>query len=263
MLSEIRKNTGSIFEPGFVDALFELSTKEYIWLDLISGSPVKMIPDIGLFNILVLYIDDIVDLAFIFSQIIDFRSSFTARHSAGVAKTAERFAQLVGFSPYERKMMLVAGYLHDLGKLAINNEVLEKPEKLNDFEFNEIRAHTYYTYHLLAPIEQLNTINTWASYHHEKLNGEGYPFHIKGENLSLGSRIMAVSDVFTAITENRPYRKSMEDDRAKKVLNGMVTNGSLDGTLVSILTDNFRTINELRENAQNEASERYGNFLLT
>ena len=262
VLSTIRQQATTVFEPVLVDALFELSIKEYIWLDLFSRSPIKMISDIGLFNILVLEIDDIVDLALVFSQIIDFRSNFTSRHSAGVAKTAERLAQLIGFSPYECKMMIIAGYLHDLGKIAISNDVLEKPAKLNEDEFNEMRAHTYYTYHLLEPIAQFKTINIWASYHHEKLNGMGYPFHIADDNLSLGSRVMAVGDVFTAITENRPYRKGMDVAHAEQVLKNMVASNALDGKVVGLLIEHFQEINDLREIAQHEAAKQYESFLL-
>ncbi len=261
ILAEIQQSRNTIYEPDLVDALYDLSRKEYIWLDLISSSPVNCIPEIGLYDSFVLEIDDIIDLAHVFSRIIDFRSPFTARHSAGVAKTAESIARIIGFSPLECKMMLIAGYLHDLGKLAIRNSVLEKPTKLDEDEFNEIRSHTYYTYQLLDTIEQFKLINRWASYHHEKLNGKGYPFQIKGENLTMGSRIMAVADVFTAITENRPYRAGMESEQAMKVLDGMVENGSIDGKIVKLLIENFGEINLLREKAQEEASINYENFL--
>lgn len=262
ILDIIRKQENTIFEASLVDALFELSQKECIWLDLTSRYPTKRIVDIGLLNIVALEIDDIIDLALIFSQIIDFRSHFTARHSAGVAKTAERIAQLVGLSPYECKMMLVAGYLHDLGKIAISNEVLEKPAKLNENEFNQMRAHTYYTYQLLEPLVQLKTINNWASFHHEKLDGSGYPFHIAGDNLSLGARIMAVADVFTAITENRPYREGMDFSNTKKVLNKMVERNAIDGTIVNLLIEHFQEINHIRATSQQEAAEEYEKFLL-
>ena len=255
ILSEIKENANSIFEPGLVDALVALSSKEYIWLDLISSSPVNNTPEIGIYDNLVLELEDIIDLTHVFSRIIDFRSSFTARHSAGVAKTAECLARIIGFSPLECKMMLIAGYLHDLGKLAIRSSILEKPSKLDEDEFNEIRSHTYYTYQLLDSIEQFKTINRWASYHHEKLNGKGYPFQIEG------SRIMAVADVFTAITENRPYRDGMESERAVKVMNNMVENGSLDGKVVSILIQHFDEINLVRQNAQEEAAANYEGFL--
>ena len=262
VLAAVREKSNTKFEPGLVDILFELKDKEYVWLDLMtSRSPVKKMPENGLSEILVLEIDDIVDLAFMFSQIIDFRSRFTACHSAGVAKTAEQLAQLVGFSPFECKMMLIAGYLHDLGKVTVDNRILEKPGKLSEEEFNEIRAHTYYTYHLLDAIPQFDTIKIWAAYHHEKLNGTGYPFHIKEDNLPLGSRVMAVADVFTAITEDRPYRRGMDDEQAIRVLNSMVAEGSLDGMVVEVLLDHFHEINTLRQHAQQEATERYDRFL--
>lgn len=263
ILSTLNEEKNRMFEPSLLDALCELSKNEYIWLDLIAQSPITRIPDSGLFDVLVLEMDDMIELALMFSQIIDFRSRFTSRHSAGVAKTAEKLAELIGFSPKECKMMLIAGYLHDLGKLAVSNAVLEKQDKLNVDEFNEIRTHTYYTYYLLDAIPSFKTINTWASYHHEKLNGKGYPFHIKGDDLSIGSRIMAVADVFTAITENRPYRKGMENDPTMKVLNNMVATGSIDKKVVELLIDNFQAINDLRVQAQQDASERYERFMLT
>jgi len=259
IIDNINKNINKIYEPNLVHAMTELSKKEYIWLDLISSSPVKKI-DTGIFDNVEIEIDDVINLALIFSQIIDFRSSFTAQHSAGVAKTAQKLAEFVGFSEYDCKVMLAAGYLHDLGKLAINNSILEKPNKLNEEEFNEIRTHTYYTYQLLNTIPQFQRIKEWASYHHERLDGNGYPFHLKGDSISLGSRIMAAADVFTAIKENRPYRKEMSDNNAVKVLNDMVNGGALDEKVVGTLVNNFKIINEVRENAQYEASERYKKF---
>jgi putative nucleotidyltransferase with HDIG domain len=261
IMDMIKTKSNSLFEPGMVEALSGLSKNEFIWLDLISGSPAKKV-NTGLLDIVELELDDMIDLSIIFAQIIDFRSSFTAQHSAGVAKTAEKLAELVGFSPAECKMMLVAGYLHDLGKLAIDNKVLEKPAKLDEEEFNEIRSHTYFTYQLLNNIPSLKQISEWASYHHERLDGKGYPFHINGNNLSLGSRVMAVADVFTAITENRPYRKGMTDANAISVLNNMVEDGALDGKIVGILTDNFNVFTELRETAQQTAKEQNEEFLL-
>lgn len=261
VLAGINRQSGTLFAPNFVAALNKLSKKEYIWLDLTSRDPVNMLPTKELFDNLSLDMDDIIDYAILFSRIIDFRSRFTACHSAGVAKVAEHLAHLTGFSPIECKMMLIAGYLHDLGKLAIDNEILEKPDSLELDEFNVIRAHTYYTYVLLDKIKQFDIIKVWAAYHHERLDGKGYPFHISGENLPLGSRVMAVADVFTAITEDRPYRRGMTRERATKVLNDMVDNGALDGNVVKSVTDNFGLVNEIRAGAQRAAERQYQNFL--
>lgn len=265
VLSAIQAKKSSIFHPDQMDALTEISKNEFIWLDLASRHPTESM-DLsaigGGFDTLVLEMNELVDLALVMSHIIDFRSSFTARHSAGVAKIAERLAELMDFSPDECKMMLIAGYLHDLGKLAIDNKVLEKDSALNEEEFNEIRSHTYYTYHLLNAIEPLHIINMWASFHHERLDGKGYPFHIKGENMPLGSRIMAVADVFTAITEDRPYRVGMNTEKAVQVLRNMVRTNAIDTRVVDLLMENLQAISDLRKVSQEEASRQYAEFML-
>lgn len=260
MLTTIEEGRGTLFDPTMVDALHELSKKEYIWLDLVSSAPVQKLPS-DLFGYVHLEIEDVIDLSKVLSHIIDFRSKFTARHSSGVAKTAQKLAELIGFSELECKMMLIAGYLHDLGKLSIKDEILEKPIKLNEDEFNEIRSHTYYTYQLLDTIPEFETIKTWAAYHHERINGTGYPFRIQGDNLSLVSRIMAVADVFTAITENRPYRKGMSDESAISVLKSMVESGGIDRTIVDLLLNHYDDINSIREESQQMAAKMYDAFL--
>lgn len=255
---QAQKNTA--FMPELVDAFMEMSGKEYIWLDVAYKPLLYILPEIVMFDTLELNMDELIDLTKIFSSIIDFRSPFTANHSAGVAKTAEKLAELAGFSKQECKMMLVAGYLHDLGKLAVRREVLEKPDKLNTVEFNTIKSHTFYTFRLLQTIRGFETINKWASFHHEKLNGRGYPFHLYGDNLPLGSRIMAVADIFTAITEDRPYRKAMPDERVISVLRSMVDDGSICPYVVSILMDNYELINGIRREAQQKAGIEYNYF---
>ena len=260
VLTYISDNANREFAPDLVAAVLKLSKLDYIWLDLTSTSPVDKI-NTTLFDIVELEIDDIIDLSFIFSRIIDSRSNFTAKHSACVAKVAEFLAQQMGLSPLEGKMMLIAGYLHDLGKLAVANEVLEKPGKLNEDEFNEIRAHSYYTYHLLGGIPQFHVIREWAAYHHERVDGKGYPFHVAGDNLSLGSRIMAVADIFCALTENRPYRKGMEREQVIHILDGMVGSGALDFRVVAVMKQNIDELNRLREKTELDAEAYYENYL--
>ena len=207
IIGSVRERAGAVFAPEPVDALLELAHMEYVWLELehrLSPDPALFMPETYMLDI-----GEVLGISRLLSRIIDFRSHFTATHSAGVAKTAEKLAELAGFSKSECLMMLAAGYLHDLGKLAIPGSVLEKPGKLDEREFNTIRSHTFFTYQLLDRIKGFETINRWASFHHERLDGRGYPFHLKDENIPVGSRIMAVADIFTAITEPRPYREGM------------------------------------------------------
>jgi HD-GYP domain-containing protein (c-di-GMP phosphodiesterase class II) len=250
-----RRNT--LFMPELVDAFLEISVQEALWLDLVFSPTVSKIPDDLAFDALRLTLDEVVDLTKVFSRIIDFRSPFTARHSAAVAATAEKLAELASFSEDECKMMKIAGNLHDIGKLAIPREIIEKQDKLDPAEFDMIRSHAYYTYQLLRPISGFETITQWASYHHEKMNGNGYPFHLKAGSLPLGSRIMAVADIFTAITEDRPYRKGMTDAQTREVLGKLAENGSISPRVLSLLMEHYEMIADIRREAAEGAASYY------
>jgi HD-GYP domain-containing protein (c-di-GMP phosphodiesterase class II) len=262
ILSRMRSQAGERFMPEAVDALMELGRMEHIWLALVYKAPLGHIPGISAYRGTELELDDIVDLSKMFSRIIDFRSHFTATHSAGVAKTAEKLGEIAGFSRDECKMLLIAGYLHDLGKLAIRNSLLEKPSALNDREYDIIRSHSFYTYQLLSGVGGFDMISKWAAFHHEKLNGSGYPFHLKGDSIPLGSRIMAVADIFTAITEPRPYRKGMGKEQVVNVLKSMARDGSICPEVVSMVLKNLNLLTDICNTSQQQAGMNYDRFFL-
>ena len=160
-------------------------------------------------------------------------------------------------SEQECKYMRIAGLLHDIGKMKVPKEILEKPGKLTDEEFNIIKEHAYYTHLILSDISGFEQVTQWAAYHHEKLAGNGYPFHLAEDEIPFGSRIMAVADVFSAITEERPYRKGMDREKVIEVLRGDAARGALSGKIVELLVDNFDMINEKRDAASRKASRRY------
>jgi len=261
IVKNMEKQRNTVFMPEHLDALHAVSSRESLWFDLVSPQLQQLIPQMVVFDTLELDSDDMIKITKIFAKVIDFRSTFTATHSAGVAHTAEKLAQLLGFSKEERKMMLVAGYLHDLGKLAIRNDILEKKGNLNEGEYNIIRSHTYYTYRLLQPVKAFGQINLWASTHHEKLNGSGYPFKLKDEDITLGSRIMAVADIFTAITEDRPYRSGMSYEQAANVLRQEVADGAICPYVVDVLMENYDEITSIRQTAQQAFRADYNQFL--
>lgn len=261
----IQDKTGKMFHPQLVEVYRSLAGKEAFWLDLASNNFIPSLKKYQSLNLddINLNMYGILDLSQFFAKIIDFRSSFTANHSSGVAASAEALARLTGFTEQECLMMKVAGFLHDLGKLAVPTEILEKPGKLNKEELNVVRSHTFYTYQTLKPITELETINKWASFHHERLDGSGYPFHLSGEQLCLGSRIMAVADVFTAITEDRPYRKGMDRNKSLKILKEMAKNLALDYSVVDVLEKNYDDINDIRSTAQETSGKEYRQFLFS
>jgi putative nucleotidyltransferase with HDIG domain len=242
------------FSPESLEALRRLSGREDVWLEMMVRPECyqELIPDNHFLSL-----DDVVAWTRFMSQIIDFRSPFTAMHSAGVAATAAAIAELSGMSERECKMMRIAGYLHDIGKLKIPDEVLEKPGKLSGEEFNIMKEHAYYTWVLLKDIAGFEQIADWAAHHHEKLNGKGYPFHLYRNELSLGARIMTIADIFSALAEDRPYRKGMEKEKVLMILREDAQNGFLSDKLVALLTDHYDSIDSIRNIESRAASKAY------
>ncbi|MCL5773884.1 MAG: HD domain-containing protein [Firmicutes bacterium] len=262
IVTKIEEKSGKIFIPKLVDAFKNLASKQFFWFDITSSFISSILSNKIGCKTIKLDIEGLLSLSKMFSHIIDFRSRFTSTHSSGVSACAEALAGFAGFSERECKMMRIAGYLHDLGKLAVPVEILEKTGPLRtEEEVNRIQSHTYYTYRILENIPGLETINEWASFHHERLDGNGYPFHIKGSGISPGSRIMAVADVFTAVAEDRPYRKGMTRDKTLGVLKKMVENFAIDSNIVSLVGLHFDELNLVRKTAQAESIKEYERFL--
>lgn len=248
ILATIQKFSGLYFDPDLVWALQDISRQESFWLDLVNPYYYQnFFEQIFSYGLIRFSLDDIINISEIFATIIDRTSRFTAVHSRSVATVSAFLATATGFSADEVKTMRIAGLMHDLGKLAIPSGILEKPGKLTEQEFHMVKQHTYYTYRILKQIDGFSTIAEWAAYHHETLDGKGYPFRIKESALSLGSRIVAVADVFTALTENRPYRLSLELQKVEKIMRTMVSNHKLDGQLTEELFSNSRQIHDLTQ----------------
>jgi HD-GYP domain-containing protein (c-di-GMP phosphodiesterase class II) len=253
----IQKNSGSKFSPELVDVFRQVASREYFWLDLSSPSIQTILSQRLRSSRIGTVSRDMLGFSELFSRIIDFKSPFTATHSSGVAAGAEFLAEKAGFSRRECAAMRIAGYMHDLGKLAVPVEILDKPAHLSRNEYNVVRHHTFYTYRILEPIAPLQTINAWASFHHERLDGSGYPFHLKKKDLPLGSQVMAVADVFTALAEDRPYRKGMKRSGAVKILDGMSRDAALNGEIVAVLRTHYDELDAVRKRAQADARRKY------
>lgn len=253
IIQRIKEKSGRDFDPETVEAFLESSKCESFWLDLENPAYYGIF-----FKSLEIYgasrytIDDAIQVSEIFATIIDKMSAFTATHSRSVARISALLAELKGFCADEVKNMRIAGLLHDLGKLAIPNEILEKPSALTSSEVMIIRQHTYYTYRILEPIDGFKMIARWAAYHHETLDGTGYPFRIHGDSLPLGSRIVAVADVFVALTEHRPYRANLPADKVKSIMMGMAQNNKLDGGITQTLFDHFQVATEIMQSVQEQ-----------
>ena len=259
----IRAKSGRLFSPEVVEAFEEASLKESFWLSMPYPEHLEKQLKQGSGHLPKLRLDTggIQKLAKVFGQIVDYRSSFTATHSSGVAAVSRFLAESAGFAGNQVKLMEVAGHLHDLGKLAVPKEILEKPGPLDLAEFNIMKAHPFHLTRLLGGIPALKQVVDWAAHHHEHLDGAGYPNRLKAPELSLGARIVAVADVFTALTEDRPYRAGLSAKQAVNELFMMVRNKKLDPTIVEMVNRNQEEISNLREVTQKDSSCDYGRLM--
>lgn len=209
----------------------------------------------------VLDTDGIIAFSNLFSLIIDWRSPFTATHSTGVAETSRVLARWLGFSPDGAKVVYVAGLLHDIGKLGVPLDILEKPASLTAEELVEMQLHARRSLDILGGVPGLEQVALWGGQHHERLDGTGYPHGRKGDELDLATRIVAVADVFTAITEDRPYRKGMPYATAMSVLRTQARDGLLDGRVVEALLERFDEVDDVRRRSQTRARQEFDRVL--
>lgn len=256
IVDTIRAASGSVFHPELVAAFETLASRDAFWFDLVYPHQEALLRSRTRGLRYALDINQLQDLAAVFGRIIDFRSPFTATHSSGVAAAASGLAELLGMSGDGLKLMNVAGHLHDLGKLAVPPEILDKPGPLDREEASIMRSHVYHTYRILETVPGLETVNLWASFHHERLGGNGYPF--RPDSLPLGSRIVAVADVFTALSEDRPYRRGMARDEVVAILRREVAAGALDGDVVATLLRNYEALDHRRHFRQQVRAENDG-----
>ena len=214
-------------------------------------------------------VKDITQFGKIVSFIVDAKSEFTSEHTWRVASIAKEMGKAAG---KDAESLFRAGLYHDIGKISVNYRILEKPAKLNEEEFHMIRKHVYFSYLILLPMNR----EEWflpAVRHHEKVDGSGYPFKLKGEEMSLEDKILQVADVFSALMEERPYRPAMGVERALNIVSNEVREKKLDREAFEILESVVKDLDfeeievgkELRKEMRSfldRTIERFGDYVL-
>ena len=228
ILNKIKEKSGEWFDPDLVKAFLKLAKKESFWLNLETKEYNNILEEWGKETQIKINLKNLESLATILAHLIDRISPFTSRHSTGVSTIAAMLTHELGYEELEQRVIRIAGLFHDLGKLIIPAEIIEKEAELTDKEYKIIKQHSYYTYRLLKKIRGLGSMPEWAAFHHERLDGSGYPFRFSSEDINIGSRIMAVSDVFQALTEDRPYRSAFTISKALEIMEEMVENNKID-----------------------------------
>lgn len=160
------------------------------------------------------YLETITSL----SKAVDAKDHYTMGHSENVKKYALMIVDELGYSGEFRQNMLYAGLLHDIGKIGVSTDIIVKPSRLTDEEFEEMKKHPIYGKDILEPIEFLGDVPYYVLYHHEKLDGSGYPYGLTEDEIPLGAKILQVADSFDAMTTNRSYRGRRSDALAVEEL---------------------------------------------
>ncbi|MBU4531477.1 MAG: HD domain-containing protein [Hoeflea sp.] len=218
-LSEIKARSGAWFDPALVAAFVTAQADPEFWAMLTSpeleARVFSMKPALQSEPVNEDYLDDI---AAAFSDVVDAKSPFTADHSNRVTLYTDMIAEEMGLSPDHRRWLRRAALLHDLGKLGVSNQVLDKPGKPDADEWTSIRRHPAQSEAILRRVHAFHDIAPIAAAHHERLDGKGYPYGLKGDEICLEARILTVADVFDALSAERPYRAAMPISRALAIL---------------------------------------------
>ncbi len=232
-----RRRSGRWFDPHLVDAFLRCSRDADLWRSLDTADVSSWEPP-GL----ELSADDrrLDRIAEAFARVIDAKSPFTASHSERVAELAVGTGAQLGFDADLQRTLRRAGLLHDIGKLAVSNRILDKPGKLTDAEFDAIKSHPVYTLQILERAPCFEQFAELAANHHEKLDGSGYPRRLVAEQLDLPMRVLAVSDIYEALTAKRPYREPLEPAQALAIIDRDVPH-KLDATAREGLGEHLAT----------------------
>ncbi|MGE5476933.1 MAG: HD-GYP domain-containing protein [Bacteroidales bacterium] len=233
VIDVLSRYEGTHFAPELMAAFRELAMREAFWFAQEEPSLRERVADaLRDAPAVAVSMAEIKATAAMFGRIIDAKSPYTERHSVGVSRVARRLGQVYGLSAEALDQLEVAALLHDIGKLRIPDELLDKQGPLTAEERRRMARHAFDTYEVLRRAFGDGPIAQWAAFHHEYVSGQGYPFHVENGCLPLEARIIAVSDVLQALAQRRPYRQPLAMPEIVAILDGMVFGGKLDRDVV-------------------------------
>jgi HD-GYP domain-containing protein (c-di-GMP phosphodiesterase class II) len=218
-LNELRDRAGNWFDPALVEAAEFVANDPQFWTVLQSDNLDQTVYALEpAQNVRFADDEQLDDIAHGFALVIDSKSPFTAGHSERVMLYTDMISEEMGYSAQDRQQLRRAALLHDIGKLGVSNSVLDKPGKLNDQEWAQIRMHPVYSDEILSRIDAFKQLSPIARGHHERLDGRGYPDGLTASNISMETRIVTTADIFDALTAERPYRGAMQLPKALGIM---------------------------------------------
>lgn len=216
---EVARRSGRWFDPRIAEAFATLARDPGFWRQLASDDLEQVVLDMEPARQPQPVDDDYLDdIAAAFGQIVDAKSPWTGGHSARVALVADQVAGQLGLAADARRWLRRAALLHDVGKLGVSNQILDKPGPLDPREWAAVQRHALNTEQILGRIGAFGMLARVAGAHHERLDGTGYPRGLDARHIRLETRIITVADVFDALTADRPYRPALSTARALQAL---------------------------------------------
>ncbi len=182
---------------------------------------------------------------------IDAKDQYTCGHSDRVARLAVRLAEEMGCDRAETHTIYLAGLLHDIGKIGIDDQVLRKPDKLTEAEYEHIKRHVVIGHKILRDLTKLGDVLPIVLHHHESWDGGGYPQNLAGANIPMAARIVAVADSYDAMGSDRPYRKGMPDEKIDAIFRA----GAGQQWDPAVVDAFFRAREDLREICKSEREQ--------
>jgi putative nucleotidyltransferase with HDIG domain len=213
------RRRASWFDPEMVDALTRIARDPHLQEALASSDVAARAAALEPEELALPADLEVLDhVAEAFSEVVDAKSPWTYEHSRGVAACAHGIGQTLGIQGHRLSRLRQAALLHDIGKLGVSNLILDKPGKLDPKELALMRRHTQFTYDILTRVKAFQEFALMAASHHERLDGAGYHRGIAGDDLSLETRILAVSDMYEALAARRPYRQERSAEEALTIM---------------------------------------------
>ena len=227
---------GNLFAPVLVDAFRRAAERESFWLAMDPAYIEDQIEDyLSRGQSIELDTADALAVAGMFAYTVDAKSSYTLEHSTRVARIARHLAASCGIQGEHLDKVEIAGLLHDIGKLRVPEDIIDKPGPLTREERAYVMRHSYDTGHILRKVFPGQPIADWAAMHHENLLGTGYPFHRPPIELPREARLITVADIFQAMSQERPYRGHMAKFEVMAHLDELSQQGRIDSEMVALL----------------------------
>ncbi len=218
-VAEVCARSGSWLDPELVTAFAALARVPNFWRAIEPGMADRYVllqaPSADRLPVDEDYLDDITAA---FGKVIDAKSPYTSGHSERVAEYTDALAAKLDVLPVRRRWLKRAAALHDVGKLGVSNAILDKPAKLDEDEWESMRAHAMHTEQILSRIPSLSDLAPIAAAHHERLDGKGYPLGLDERMISRETRIITTCDFYDALTADRPYRGAMPREQALDIM---------------------------------------------